>query len=49
MVNKDVSILLLFVAKEKTRQRRGGEKTNSRLVDTWIRGNDPSAGSPTER
>ena len=24
-------------------------KTSSRLVDTWIRVNDPSAGSPTER
>ena len=24
-------------------------KTSAQLVDTWIRVNDPSAGSPTER
>ena len=28
---------------------KGRMKTSSRLVDTWIRVNDPSAGSPTER
>jgi hypothetical protein len=27
----------------------GGWKTNAQGVDTWIRVNDPSAGSPTER
>jgi hypothetical protein len=30
-------------------RRQGGLKTGAQLVDTWIRVNDPSAGSPTER
>jgi hypothetical protein len=30
-------------------QRQGELKTSAQLVDTWIRVNDPSAGSPTER
>jgi hypothetical protein len=28
---------------------KGELKTSSHGVNTWIRGNDPSAGSPTER
>ena len=30
-------------------RHQGELKTSSQLVDTWIRVNDPSAGSPTER
>jgi hypothetical protein len=39
----------IFAFDSNSSRRQGELRTSSQLVDTWIRVNDPSAGSPTER